>query len=276
MININITDKNLSLYEKNTLRKLLSKGNNRITDDLEQMWYLMDLIWDDYGCDNRNLDWDKIGKFYSHPVWLLNGLFIEQHDVSMGHRHAISDWVIKNNFKKVVDYGGGFGTLARLIAQKAPTTQMKIFEPHPSEFGLKRAEEFSNIEIIDTLDKKYNCLVSTDVLEHVPDPLKYFSNMIESVEVKGYLVIANHFSPVIKCHLPQTFHLKNTFNFFAKMMGLDVEGVLDGSHATIYKKIQKKNNWNKVRFYEKLSKISYPIIETLKPILRPIKRALVK
>ena len=99
MININITDKNLSLYEKNTLRKLLSKGNNRITDDLEQMWYLMDLIWDDYGCDNRNLDWDKIGKFYSHPVWLLNGLFIEQHDVSMGHRHAISDWVIKNNFK---------------------------------------------------------------------------------------------------------------------------------------------------------------------------------
>jgi len=34
----------------------------------------MDLIWDDYECDNKKLDWEKIGKFYSHPVWLLNGL----------------------------------------------------------------------------------------------------------------------------------------------------------------------------------------------------------
>jgi len=37
----------------------------------------MDLVWDDYGCDNKNLNWENIGKFYSHPVWLLNGLFIE-------------------------------------------------------------------------------------------------------------------------------------------------------------------------------------------------------
>lgn len=273
---IDLTDKNLTQTEKEEIEKLLKRKKQGL-DDLEQMWYLMDLIWDDYKCDNKNLDWEKIGKFYSHPVWLLNGLFIEQHDVSMGHRHAISDWIVQNNFKNVVDYGGGFGTLARLVAQKEKNIKMNIYEPHPSEFGLKRVAEFENINIIGKLESNYDCLMSTDVLEHVPDPLKDFSEMIKSVKINGYLVIANCFYPVIKCHLPQDFHFRYSFNIFAKMMGLEIVGILEGSHATIYKKVEEvEPNWNKIRFYEKLSKVAFPVIEILRPILRPIKRIIVK
>jgi 2-polyprenyl-3-methyl-5-hydroxy-6-metoxy-1,4-benzoquinol methylase len=273
---INLTDKNLTQIEKEEIEKLLKREKQGL-DDLEQMWYLMDLIWDDFKCDNKNLDWEKIGKFYSHPVWLLNGLFIEQHDISMGHRNSISDWIIKNNFKNVVDYGGGFGTLARLVAQKDENIKMNIYEPYPSEFGLKRAAEFKNIHIVGELESNYDCLVSTDVLEHVPDPLKDFETMVKSVEINGYLVIANAFFPMIKCHLPQNFHFRYTFNQFAKLMGLEVVGLLNGSHATIFKKVEEKeNNWSKIRFYERLSKIVFPVIEVLKPIIRPIKRILVK
>jgi len=274
---INLTDKKLIKIEKKVIEKLLLREDKSLQTDLEQMWYLMDLIWDDFKCDNKNLNWENIGKFYSHPVWLLNGLFIEQHEVSMRHRHAISDWVVKKNFNNIVDYGGGFGTLARLIAQKDKKICMNIYEPHPSEFGLKRANEFENINIIDKLEENYDCLVCTDVLEHVPDPLHDFTNMIRSVKVGGYLVVANCFTPVIKCHLPQTFHLRYTFNIFAKLMGLEVIGLLEGSHATIYKKLEEKEiNWNKIRFYEKISKLSFPIIEVLKPVLRPIKRLIKK
>jgi 2-polyprenyl-3-methyl-5-hydroxy-6-metoxy-1,4-benzoquinol methylase len=273
---INLTDKNLTQIEKEEIEKLLKREKQGL-DDLEQMWYLMDLIWDDFKCDNKNLDWEKIGKFYSHPVWLLNGLFIEQHDISMGHRNSISDWIIKNNFKNVVDYGGGFGTLARLVAQKDENIKMNIYEPYPSEFGLKRAAEFKNIHIVGELESNYDCLVSTDVLEHVPDPLKDFETMVKSVEINGYLVIANAFFPMIKCHLPQNFHFRYTFNQFAKLMGLEVVGLLNGSHATIFKKVEEKeNNWSKIRFYERLSKIVFPVIEVLKPIIRSIKRILVK
>ncbi len=95
-MNINLTDKNLTNTEKEEIEKLLNRENKNIIDDLEQMWYLMDLIWDDYRCDSQNLNWENIGKFYSHPVWLLNGLFIAQHKISMGHRHAISDWIVRN------------------------------------------------------------------------------------------------------------------------------------------------------------------------------------
>ena len=274
---INLTDKNLTIVEKSEIETLLKREDKTIKTDLEQMWYLMDLVWDDYSCDSKQLNWDNIGKFYSHSVWLLNGLFIEQDEESIGHREAISDWVVKKNFKNVVDYGGGFGTLARLVAEKDTNIIMNIYEPHPSQFGLKRTREFANINVIGELEGNYDCLMSTDVLEHVPDPLTDFSTMIKSVKVGGYLVIANCFLPVIKCHLPQDFHFRYSFNFFAKMMGLEVVGLLEGSHATIFKKVNDDEvNWKKIRFYEKLSKASFPIIETLKPILRPMKRLLFK
>jgi hypothetical protein len=61
------------------------------------------------------------------------------------------------------------------------------------------------------------------------------------------------------------------------MMGLEVVGLLEGSHATIYKKINDLElNWTTIRFYERLSKITFPMIETFKPLLRPIKRVLLK
>ncbi|OEZ33326.1 hypothetical protein AS144_05150 [Francisella endosymbiont of Amblyomma maculatum] len=104
----------------------------------------MDLVWDKYGCDNKHFDWDKISKFYAHPFWLLKGFFIEQHEESMRHYHVISNWIVQSKFKNILDYGGDFGTLARLIAQKNKATTVNIYKPHPSEFGLKRTLEFNN------------------------------------------------------------------------------------------------------------------------------------
>ncbi len=270
---INLEDQNLTSTERTEIEKLILKSVDNNKQDLEQMWNLMDLLWDEYGCDNKQLNWDNIGKFYSHPVWLLNGLFIEQHDESMGHRHAISDWIIKNKFQKNVDYGGGFGTLVRLLAKKNGNIDIDIYEPHPSNFGIKRASEFKNIKIIKELNHDYDCLVCTDVLEHVSDPLLSFAEMIDSVKISGYLVIANCFYPVIKCHLPQTFHLRYTFNIFARVMGLKVIGKLEGSHATIYLKSKEKSqNWGLIRFLEKISKMCfYVIVRIIRPIRQKLK-----
>ena len=274
-MHIKLSDKNLTEQEKKEVESLLLQQNPKIKDDLEQMWYLIDLVWDELGCNNKKLDWDKIGKFYAHPVWILNGLFIEQHKLSMKHRHAISDWVATKNFKRIVDYGGGFGTLARLMAQKNKNIQIDIYEPYPSELMLKRISEFKNINFVNQLGKNYDCLISIDVLEHVPDPLYDFYDMIKSVKLNGYLIIANCFYPVIKCHLPQTFHLRYSFNLFANMMGLEVIGKLDGSHATIFKKIKDVElNWLKIRFFEKVSKAAFLFLDISIPILRQIKRFL--
>tara|TARA_B100000767_G_scaffold262402_1_gene275023 strand:+ start:342 stop:1181 length:840 start_codon:yes stop_codon:yes gene_type:complete len=274
---IGLSDNNLTKIEKDEIEKILKRQNKELTSDLDQMWYLMDLVWDDYKCDNKNLEWDKIEEFYFHPVWILNGLFIEQHNLSMGHRNAISDWIVEKSLKNIVDYGGGFGTLGRLIAEKDEHFDVQIYEPHPSKFGLKRASEFDNISIINKLNSKYDCLVSTDVLEHVPDPLKDFTIMINSVKVGGYLVIANCFLPVIKCHLPQTFHLRYTFNQFAKILGLEIIGNLEGSHAIIFKKVSRREaDVSKIRFYEKLSKVLFSIVYPIESMLKGIKKLIIR
>lgn len=241
-------------------------------DDLGNIWQLMDMVWDKLGCDNKNLNWSNIDKFYSHPVWLLNGLFVEQHALSMQHRNEISDWIAnKSSISKILDYGGGFGTLARLIADKNPALLVDIYEPHPSDYSKQKISDYSQIQFISSIKEKYDVLVSTDVLEHVPDPLKTFEKMILSLKADGYLIIANNFFPVIKCHLPQIFHLRYTFNVFAKLMCLVIVGPLKGSHATIFtKRSDKPVNWPIVRLSEKISKGIFPMIEFLKPILRPI------
>ena len=270
---INYSDLNINQTVKNEILRLLgSLDNNK--DDLENIWQLMDIVWNEYGCNNKKLNWSNIDKFYSHPVWLLNGLFIEQHDLSMQHREAISGWIADNSsISKILDYGGGFGTLARLIADKNPSLLVDIYEPHPSDYAKQKISDYSQIQFISNIKEKYDVLVSTDVLEHVPDPLKTFEKMILSVKHNGYLIIANNFFPVIKCHLPQTFHLRYTFNVFAKLMGLVIVGPLEESHATIFRKESNKPvNWPIVRLLEKISKGLFPMIEFSKPILRPIYR----
>lgn len=274
---IKLDDNDLAETEKSEIKKLLSRQNKNIADDLEQMWYLINLVWDDLGCDNQNLNSEKINEFYSHAIWLLNGLFIEQHKLSMQHRSSISNWVVKNNFEKVIDYGGGFGTLARLIVQKNNKTKVDIYEPYPSKFGIKKASQFNNIKVTNKLNSDYDCLLSEDVLEHVPNVLYDFSQMIKCVHIGGYLVLVNCFCPVIKCHLPQNFHFRYTFNFFAKMMGLEVIGLLKSSPATIFKKMDDKElNLSILRVFEKISKVAFPFAEITRPILAPIKRTITK
>jgi ubiquinone/menaquinone biosynthesis C-methylase UbiE len=222
---------------------------------VKDLWKMMDIVWDEMECDNHRPDPEKISAYYSHPVWTLNGLFIEQDDVSMGHREAIASWITNNRISSVLDYGGGFGTLARLIAAKGGHIDLNIYEPFPSQLAIAKMREFSNVSFVDSLDYEYDCLVCIDVLEHVPNPLELFAMMITSVKMGGVLIIANCFYPEIKCHLPSTLHFRYTFNLCAMMMGLRVMGNCKGSHATIYKRVSARPiNWPLLIAIEKLSR----------------------
>lgn len=234
---INLSDFDLSDNIKKEI-SLLIESIDYSKSGLENIWMLMDLVWERFGCDNQKPDWDDIGKFYKHPVWLLNGLFIEQDSVSMQHRREISDYVVKiPSAMKILDYGGGFGTLARLIADKNHALKIDVFEPHPFEYSERKVSEYPGIKFIDEIQDKYDVLVSTDVLEHVRDPLRTLAEMIGAINDNGHLIIANNFYPVIKCHLPKTFHFRYTFNIFVILFfRLKYLGPLKGSHATVFRK----------------------------------------
>ena len=204
---------------------------------VEDIWRAVDRVWDEMGCDTSEPDSEKVRRFYRHPVWILNALFTEQDEESIRHRRSISNWIIANDMRRVLDYGGGFGTLARMISEMNTNISIDIFEPDPSLIALSRASMYPNIRFIDNPGQSYDGIISIDVLEHLPDPLRLFLQWIDLIRMDGYLIIAHCFYPVVKCHLPDAFHLRYSFNIIARLMNLERIGPCEGSHATVFRKV---------------------------------------
>jgi len=248
--------------ELTELKRLMSlTSDNQIS--LSEIWFLMDVVWDEMECDNKKLDPNKISQYYSHSVWLLNGLFIENHDISLQHRRAIVSWISNHSVSRVLDFGGGVGTLARMLSEDQPSLDIEVYEPFPSQYALKKSSGFKNIKFINEPSSQYDCIICTDVLEHVPDPLQLLADMVKFTKVNGYLLIANHFFPCIKCHLPCTFHFRYTFDQFTDIMGLEKIGQIQKNYISIYQKIPAKSDfdWPKIRRNELKSKALFGFYE---------------
>ncbi len=186
---------------------------------LEQLWSVMDEPWRALHCDPNVMD-ARIGDYYAHPVWLLNGLFIEQHAVSLDHRRRFTDWAAALEPLRVADYGGGFGSLARMIGEACPDAQVEVIEPHPHPLAIARAAQTPNVRYSPELGEGYDVLIATDVFEHVPDPLALVAETAAALKPGGRYLIANCFHPVILCHLPQTFHFRQSWAQALAAMGL--------------------------------------------------------
>ena len=217
---------------------------------LENLWKIMDEIWDEFNCDPKNLDY-RVDSFYRHPVWLLNGLFTDQHKLSISNREVFTKWVYDKKPKRVADYGGGFGSLARMIAKSCVDTEVEVIEPHPHDLAFEKAKCYKNLNYKKKLEGEYDIIIATDVFEHVQDPLGLAAETSNYLKKNGYYLIANCFQPVIKCHLPQSYHLHHTFEKALVAMNFKiVEKIIYG---TIFS-LDQKLNLDKSRKIEKKSK----------------------
>ncbi|MCP9776963.1 MULTISPECIES: bifunctional 2-polyprenyl-6-hydroxyphenol methylase/3-demethylubiquinol 3-O-methyltransferase UbiG [unclassified Cyanobium] len=186
---------------------------------LQQLWQLMDEQWHDHGCDPLQMD-GRVTAFYRDPVWLLNGLFIEQDPQSLAIRQAFTAWVMEQAPARVADFGGGFGGLARFIGTALPQASVEVVEPHPHPAAMALAADTPNVRFVSELTGDYDLLVATDVFEHVPDPIALAASTASHLRIGGRYLIANCFAPVIACHLPQLFHLSIGWDQAMRGMGL--------------------------------------------------------
>ena len=186
---------------------------------LQQLWHLIDEQWQAHECDPLQMD-ERVYAFYSHPVWLLNGLFIEQDPQSLANRQAFTNWVTKQAPMRVADFGGGFGGLARFIGAALPKSSVEVVEPHPHPAAIALAASTPNVRYVPELTGEYNLLIARDVFEHVPDPLLLLFETAAHLRCDGVYLIANCFYPVILCHLSQLFHYRHTWPLFMERIGL--------------------------------------------------------
>ena len=240
--------------------------------NLEQLWFLMDEIWNEYKCDSNIMD-SKIDNFYSHPIWLLNGLFIEQDNESLNYRNEFVDWIVKKNPKKIADFGGGFGGLGRMIGSACPNSSIEIIDEYPHPAAIAIAERTHNVRYKPKLTNKYDIIVATDVFEHIPDPLGLAKEIVKFIRKGGFFLIANCFEPVILCHLPQTFHFRHTWPLIMKNIGLTPKEKVAYGQAFI--KNSLKPNLKIARLAEKRSQDIFKLTSFLpgrlaRPLLKII------
>lgn len=251
----------ISLEEERYLSSVLTDGK---FPDLEGIWALMDKAWEECQCDPNDLD-DRIDSFYDHPVWLLNGLFIEQHAESLRNRHIFTEYVASLNPQRMADFGGGYGALARMIGERCPETEVHVVEPHAHVLAISLAEDAHNVRYVPELSGEYDVLIATDVFEHVPDPLALVEDTATHLCMGGKYLIANCFWPVIRCHLPSTFHFRWSWDAAMKKMNLQpAEGVSYGRAYTAKGPISSEA----ARRIEKRSRCLFALIERLPARLR--------
>jgi 2-polyprenyl-6-hydroxyphenyl methylase/3-demethylubiquinone-9 3-methyltransferase len=138
---------------------------------------------------------------------------------------------------------------------------ISIIEPYPSRVAIAISESWPNIAYERSLgSKKFDAIVAQDVLEHVEDPISLAYEIALSARENGKIIFANCFYPVIACHLPSTFHLRHSFHWVMRAMGLRYLGRVDGaSHAQVFEK-SSQLSLSRARFAERLSMLLGPFL----------------
>jgi hypothetical protein len=244
---------------------------------VEWLWGEMNRVWSALGLDNQQpLEGQAIGSFYSHPVWIANGVFTATDPVSVAHRTAIASYLNHRGIENIVDFGGGSGQLARRIVEADHKASVTVVEPYPSCLLRRIAIPDSRISITANLGKvsSVQSVILQDVLEHVEDPIALVLDVSRHVVPGGLVVFANCFYPVISCHLPSTFHLRHTFRWVAPHAGLQYQGRIPGAeHALVFER-RGRLSQSRIRIAENCSIVVGTAINRLAALRRMVRRNL--
>lgn len=257
-----IDDNLLTTQEKS----YLAKFSDYKTLPIDELFEELDKAWA-WACNNSLTDSEKFSKFYRHPVWVLNGIFSSVDPESLLHREAIAKKINLLNCSCVVDFGGGLGELALQLAKLNTVIDINIVEPYPTTLMLHRIKKYSNIGHLADLPGSYDAIVAQDVLEHVQNPIDLSLELIKNLKVNGFIIFANCFYPLIKCHLPETFYLRYTFPFLMRFAGLKkIEAIEGAAHAILFKKVSEPNH-SAIRAVNSLAKRIGPTINHIRSLL---------
>lgn len=260
--------------EWNELEKYLKNYDERKPLSVEDIWKIMNQVWDDIGLDNKNYNSEQLSRYYSHPVWFLNGLFIEIDQESMNNRKSIAGYFKNKENLKILDYGGGFGTLAKEIAKITPSSKVNIYEPYASKYTHENIKDFKNIKIVNNLKENYyDVLVNTDILEHIEKPIELIAIYNKCLRRGGMLISHWNFTPCVRCHLPKHFHFRHTFNRVVPLLGFSEE-IINDRHGHYFKKIENITTKELGSAYrkEKISKLFYLLNKTIEEIKKLLRR----
>ncbi len=208
--------------------KYISSSEHSNGISLQRLWQILDRAWDELLEKSQNKT-DKakfLHEYYQHPVWLINAAFSESNPETINDRMAAIRLIAHIKPSKILDFGGGIGTVSRLCSINIPQAE-KIDLVDITEFRhtiTQHLSDFSNIRVLEKADPPYDAVISTEVLEHLIDPIEAVVEINRLLRVGGAFAASWSFVPVIKCHLPQNFHLQKLMPWIIRSLGFSFYG----------------------------------------------------
>jgi ubiquinone/menaquinone biosynthesis C-methylase UbiE len=211
-------------WEKAEMYLTPNERSNGIT--LSRLWQLLDQAWEELQSQHIESSSSFLHEYYQHPVWLVNAAFSESDEATTNDRLAAVRLITHTRPQKILDFGGGIGTVARLCSMTLPNIQ-SIDLVDITDFRTviqTYLASFPDIRVLVTPDPPYDAIISTEVLEHLPDPIQAVVEMNKLLRVGGSFAASWSFVPCIKCHLPHNFHLNRLMHWIIRSLGFGFYG----------------------------------------------------
>ena len=129
----------------------------------------------------------------------------ERAEIERLHQHIISE--IPASAKTILDVGCGGGWLANALLPKGktvismdvsiinPQKTLKNF-PHPNHFGL-----VADALYLPLREGSIDCIVASEIIEHVPDPAKFLGSIYTALAPGGKLIVTTPYNELIRYSL---------------------------------------------------------------------------
>jgi 2-polyprenyl-3-methyl-5-hydroxy-6-metoxy-1,4-benzoquinol methylase len=207
---------------------------------LQRIWSILDEGWKEVQ-EQINTQRSKselpnlLYHYYQHPVWLINAAFSESDEATISDRLAAVRLISHVKPSKILDFGGGIGTVSRLCSITLPQTEeIDLVDITEFRYIIKQyLADFKNIRVLEEPNPPYDAVISTEVLEHLIEPVEAVIRINRLLRIGGAFSASWSFAPGIQCHLPKNFHLRRLMFWIIRSLGFGFYG-FERRGSTVY------------------------------------------
>ena len=249
--------------------KYLTASEQINRPELQRIWSILDEGWQEVEerIKNKTTKYELtelLHEYYQHPVWLINAAFSESDEATISDRLAAVRLISHVQPRKILDFGGGIGTVSRLCSITIPQAE-EIDLVDITEFRqvIKQyLADFKNIQVLEQPNPPYDAVISTEVLEHLTDPVDAIIQINQLLRIGGAFSASWSFAPGIECHLPQNFHLRRLMFWIIRSLGFGFYG-FERRGSTVYGFVKTSDATpqmiKKARLLELCSRLPIPL-----------------
>lgn len=189
-----------------------------------------------------NTEWERVNtnsakevkEFYDSPIWIIDSLLTETDVCSVKMRLNAVKCISIFDHSKVLDYGGGFGIIAEMAGKIFPNSIITLYEISRNRKHIQEKINMENVTVTNKLSSKYDVVISTEVLEHVHNPIKHILKMKRLINKGGGLILTYSFNDYLKCHLPENYRYNGIFHCLVKFRGFEFVGCYGDYMCPVY------------------------------------------